>query len=267
MKKMLIFLGLLFPLVAAAQSNLEIHSVKGEVQLKRSGEKTFRKVHQLDEVRLDDVIRICKECQVSIADLARGSVYSLDKIGEWKIGHLLDEENRDRSSGFAKRCVRLFEALDKGDARYSELGVKFGAAIRGEGVDLYDSIYAKLAQGTFDDLNALPHISVVKSVNPDGSFSISVTNLGAKVLFCNVLLVSEQWVPAVCYYTESFANMIPLLPNIGVDFADMPLDANAGTYYLLITEENISIRHLSTTLEGEPKTIEEPSDRIKLIGL
>lgn len=274
MRKILLFVAVLAPLTMQSQSSLEIHDVKGDVQLKRAGKKDFQKAKKLDDLDWDDVIFICKDCGLTITNVAKGNRYVVNQFGKWTVRQLIEQKRKAESNSFSNRLKNVLKAQKVGQYYKGVNFVDKGATIRGAGVKgdgndeqtIYDTIYSMLLQGG-QKAEKTQDIMIRKIDNQDGSFSIAVTNTGSRVLFCNVLIASEQWFPAVCYYTDVFLDMIPLLPNEEIDFSDMPLESSAGDYFLLVTEENIDIRHLDTIFRENPKIEGCISPKIKMISL
>lgn len=278
MKRLLIVLCIVFPMIANAQQNYQIKHVVGDVTLRHANEANWVKVSPLRYVDLDDILDIKKGGSVTIVENSTGRVFLSNKTGKVSVQNRLIDVEKNAQSVFTALNSKVRKSVKKhgnDNRHYGAVGVVTrGCDTCPIPVDIYDSLYANIVyfSNTPQSDNETNDIVVEKTYVPEGTLSLTLKNTSDKLLYCNVVLVSELYnhktnrfrpkrhdeqTPketnkkvSICYYFDDM-DFIPLEPGDKVDLTSFPL-VNNGQYLLIASEMNLSVELLEATFEGKP---------------
>lgn len=293
MKRLLIVLCMVLPMLASAQQNYQIKNVVGDVTLRHNNETNWVKVKALMYVDLDDILNVKKGGSVTIVEKSTGRVFVTKKAGKVSVQNRLVDVENNAQGVFAALNSNVRKSVKKHGCDNRQYG-SVGAVTRGCDtcpipVDIYDSVYAGILYfaNSSQSVNEANGIVVEKTYVPEGTLSLTLKNTSDKLLYCNVVLVSELYnkktnmfraksnyekTPmetnkkvSICYYFDDM-DFIPLEPGDKVDLTSFPL-VNNGQYLLIASEVNLSSKLLETTFEGKPYLQPFELKNIKIITI
>lgn len=255
MKRLLIVLCIVFPMLANAQQNYQIKSVIGEVTLRHTNKTSWIKANALVYVDLDDILNVKKGGNVTIVEKSTGRVFVSAKTGKISVQNRLIDAEKNAQSVFSSLNSKVRESVKKhgNDTRhYGSIGVVTrGCDTCPITVDIYDSVYANILyfSNTYQSDYEINGIEVEKIYVPEGTLSITLKNTSDKPYFCNVVNITDGQ-PSICYYFEDM-DFIPLESGDRVDLTSFPLNKDDSQYLLIVSENNLSVELLQATFDGK----------------
>lgn len=255
MKRLLIVLCIVFPMIASAQQNYQIEKVVGDVTLRHNNKTNWVKVKALMYVDLDDILNVKKGGSVTIEEKSTGRVFVTNKTGKVSVQKRLVDEEKNQQGVFSALNSKVRESVKKhgnDNRNYGNPGVvPRGCDTCPIPVDIYDSVYANIlyVSNTPQTDKESNDIVVEKTLVSEGTFSITIKNVSDKLLYCNVVKFADGQ-PSICYYFDDL-DFIPLELGDKVDLTSFPL-VKDGQYLLIASEINFSVELLEATFEGKP---------------
>lgn len=255
MKRFLIAICFMFPMLATAQQNYQIKSIQGEVSLCHVNEKTWVKAKALTYVNLEDILNVNKGGSVTLLEKSTGRVFVSTETGKVSVQDRLvnAEKNAKSLSSALNSEFGKSEKQQKGSRPY----VSMAAVTRGKcdtcpiQTDLYDSVYTSILNLLQKEMNNdISDIIIEKTFVPEGTFSITIKNNSDRLLYFNAVHVTDGH-PSICYYFDNM-DFIPLQPSASVDLTSFPLIQNRGQYILIASEINLSVELIEAVFESEP---------------
>lgn len=272
MKRILTLLFFMLPLLAEAQHNYRIVSVLGDVSLRRSNGSNWTKATPTT-LSLMDTLYIKKGGSVSIEEISTHRSFG-PFIGMEKscLRDLLNQEEKKRKSSFVScNSLVLSRTQQKtGPHIPSDSGdeIKGVGDTNGINADLYDSVFSYLLQchdskRKTDEKNN--DIKVTKTKVSKNMFSISIQNNTEKTYYCNVVHFDDGY-PNLCFFLDGM-DFIPITPGDIVDFSSFPLIQDSGHFFVIASEQDLSIVILEATFEGKPIAPSCKLESVKIIDL
>lgn len=257
MKRLLLALYLLGPLMLVAQNNYEIYSFDGDVTLRRARETSWVKADALDAVSLDDVIAVGKGARVSIVEKSTGRLFLSKELGPLTVKQRLRNADGSSQSLFSALNKELLNSMRRQKAdnnRYDSYAASANS-VRGGVEDsiytIYDTLYTNMLQcASGGQCTGCTSITLVVDTVSNNVFTASVRNNGEKNLFCNIVLVTESNA-SLCYFFDDL-DFIPLPAGGLLDLSPFPLIRNMGTYVIVVSERDLSVEEIETAFEGRP---------------
>ena len=270
MKRLLIVLCIVFSMIANAQQNYQIKNVVGDVTLRHTSDANWVKAIALMYVDLDDILNVKKGSSVTIVEKNTGRVFVTKKAGKGSVQNRLVDVENNAQGVFAALNSKVRESIKKrgnNNRHYGSVGVVTrGCDTCPIPVDIYDSVYASILYfaNSSQSVNETNGIIVEKTYAPEGTLSLTLKNTSDKLLYCNVIKITDGQ-PAIGYYFDEM-DFIPLEPGDKVDLTSFPL-IDDGQYLLIASEVNLSAELLETTFEGKPYLQPCKLQSMKLINL
>ena len=272
MKRFLLTLCFVLPILAGAQQNYQIKSTQGDVAIRQAGKSDWIKATALMYVDLDDVLSVKKGGSVTIVEKNTGRVFFSDKTGNISVEKRLVKTEENAQKLFYALNSWLKESMVKNKNGVHHAGA-IGAVSRGcdtcsMSTDIYDSVYANILyfSSTAKPDNESDGIVVEETFGPGRTVALTLKNTSDKLLYCNVVKITDGQL-SISYIFEDM-DFIPLGPGEKVDLTTFPLTLDDGQYILVASEVDLYVDLLNFVFEGSPYV--QPCNlskiRLKAIG-
>lgn len=261
MKILLIMLLFSFSVaISGGSERYVVYKISGQAE--RYSGSAWELLERRDSVDIRDRLRISEGSCIGILDNTSGRIYYSDNSGELSVAAIISAARRssDDITGQVNRQIRQAMA-DSGTSGYSYKSL--GASHRGEsGSGTTEAVHVAIADAlkTPDGIPDNTGVKLRMVPVDESSFCFSIENYTDKILCVNVLSVSENKRPKVCFNVGySFDEPYMLIPPNSKQtvrqfvFADIPDDRTE--YFLIASEEVYDVQKLQMLLNTSETSV------------
>lgn len=256
MKGILIMLLFSFSVaISAGSERYVVYKISGQAE--RYSGSEWELLERRDSVDLRDRLRISEGSCIGILDNTSGRIYYSDNSGEQSVATVISAARRrsDDITGQVNRQIRQ-AMTDSGTSGYSYKSL--GASHRGEsGYGATEAVYAAIACA-LEISDGIPDNAGVKlRMVPvdESSFCFSIENCTDKTLCVNVLSVSENKRPKVCFNVgyscdEPYMLISPNSKQTVRQFVFADTSDDRTEYFSIAAEEVYDVQKLQMLLNA-----------------
>ena len=247
MKRIIMMLCVLLPVIAFSQSNFSVYKSAENVIL-YNDDNLHHPVKKGDVLKESDLIEVPVKNGIHILEKGTNRIYTNVKAGKQTVGAIVTKSTKDANSTFANLNRQIVKNISKNNQGkgYST----YGMTTRGQSEELTyaDSLYYAI-YSIIQDIKSVEYLSPETNSYDDGTVSFIIENNGENDVYISLVYGNSSHL-SICLEGFAECSSIPLPSDSRLDLTSLrfvePLPGEG--YYVVASEKEFDLSPIKTML-------------------
>lgn len=249
MRRVVLLLFVLLPVVAYSQSKYSVYKCVNDVKAYNTDSMAWGSVEKGDVLDGNDLVDVPVKQGLHVLESGSNRIYANVKAGKHTVRDIIEKSEKDANSTFKNLNRQIVKNVAKsGQGKgYSTYGMTTRGL--GDDLDFADSLYFSIYE-CIRNIQSADCLSLCKVSNDDGTISFVIENNSENVVYVSVVYGNSSHI-SLCLEDEFMElGALPLQPHTSLDLTSLmfiePLEGE--NYYVIASEHWFDLAPIKTRL-------------------